>query len=150
MTLDALRDRDRDRLSGVHPELRAKVLSVLAAMDALGHPMTVTDAVRTQQQQMALFAKGRQIQSDGSWKVVGPTVTNCDGIDKASNHQPHADGFGHAVDCAFLVQRSESQWEPEWAPTHPWAAYGACAKAVGLNWGGAWTSFQDQPHVELP
>lgn len=139
MTREQLRQRDDDRLRSVHPDLHAKVMRVLTAMDALGWPMTVTDTLRTTEQQNALYALGRT--------VPGKIVTNADGVTKKSNHQAKADGFGHAVDCAFL----DATLQPNWGESFPWGTYGACAQAVGLKWGGSWSgTLNDRPHVELP
>jgi peptidoglycan L-alanyl-D-glutamate endopeptidase CwlK len=135
-------DHDRVKLDGVHPDLVARLHRVLLAMEAAGFPMLVTDGVRTSEQQKALFAKGRT--------APGPVVTNANGMPKdkggtgVSNHQPKVDGFGHAADCAFLVNG-----RPSWDARLPWKCYGELAKAVGLKWGGEWT-FVDLPHVELP
>lgn len=124
-----------DRRQGLHPTLLTKLDRVLAAMAALGFPMEIVQGVRTAEQQQALYAQGRT--------VPGKTVTNCDGVAKKSNHQPAADGYGHAVDCAFVVD-GRVTWDG------PWAAYGANAVAVGLVWGGNWKAILDRPHVELP
>lgn len=105
-------------------------------MEALGFPMIVTSTVRTTDQQQALYAKGRT--------TPGPIVTNADGVIKTSNHQAKADGWGHAVDCAFLINGT-----PSWDLRLPWATYGACGKALGLQWGGDWNSLVDLPHLEL-
>lgn len=129
-------ERDLQRLDGVHPELVAKVARVLSAMDALGFPMMVTDGLRTVEQQRALYAKGRS--------VPGAIVTYADGVEKRSNHQPHIDKYGHAVDCVFLIDG-----KPSWDLTLPWHAYGAAAEALGLTWGGSWSKLADLPHVEL-
>lgn len=126
-----------DRFAGVHPDLVRRVQQVLAAMAALGHPMVVTDGVRTAQQQAQLYAKGRT--------TPGVIVTYADGVTKTSNHQAHSDGYGHAVDCAFLVDG-----RPSWDVSLPWQAYGACAEALGLTWGGHWARLRDLPHLELP
>lgn len=126
-----------DRLVGVHPELVTRVERILKAMDALGFPMMVTAGVRTEAQQQALYAQGRT--------KPGPIVTYKDGVTGKSNHQPKEDGFGHAVDCAFL-----ENGKPSWAIHHPWKLYGACAKALGLVWGGDWKKLVDLPHIELP
>lgn len=125
------------KLLGVHPTLVAKVTRILNAMDALGFPMRVTDGVRTTEQQQALYAQGRT--------APGAKVTNADGVVRKSNHQAKADGFGHAVDCCFLVNG-----KPAWSDTLPWTLYGAMAQALGLTWGGNWQSIKDRPHVELP
>lgn len=123
------------RLVGVHPTLIEKIERVLAAMAILGYPMKVTQGVRTVAQQQALYAQGRT--------KPGKVVTNCDGVRTRSNHQPHADGLGHAVDCAAAG--------PDPYPSDfPWPLYGAAVRAVGLIWGGSWTRFQDRPHAELP
>lgn len=123
------------RLVGVHPDLVAKVLKVLKAMEALGFPMMVTSGLRTAEEQARLYAQGRT--------APGKKVTNVDGVRKKSNHQAREDGFGHAVDCAFVVDG-----KPSWNERLPWAAYGACAKALGLTWGGDWRSLRDMPHLE--
>ena len=122
-------------LDGVHPELTARVTRILAAMDALGYPMVVTAGVRTVAEQQRLYAQGRT--------APGDVVTHCDGVQRPSPHQPKADGFGHAVDCAFMVNGA-----PSWNTKLPWACYGAMALALGLVWGGQFKSIVDMPHVE--
>lgn len=132
-----------DKLTGVHPELVIKIKQILAAMAALGFPMMVVQGLRTAEAQAALYAQGRT--------KPGKIVTNCDGIKTKSNHQAKADGFGHAVDLAFIddprTPVNETWDEQLWHQAGP--AYGACAKALGLVWGGDWKSITDRPHVEL-
>lgn len=125
------------KLAGVHPRLIEKVKRILYAMAELGVPMLVTDGLRSDAQQQALFAKGRT--------APGKKVTNADGIRKRSNHQAKADGFGYAVDCCFL-----KDGQPSWDNAHPWRLYGEAAKALGLRWGGEWVGLPDRPHIELP
>jgi peptidoglycan L-alanyl-D-glutamate endopeptidase CwlK len=125
------------KLLGVHPVLVQRVERILEAMRALGFPMLVTDGLRTAPEQMALYRRGRT--------QPGPIVTNADGITTRSNHQARDDGFGHAVDCAFLVEG-----KPSWSDDCPWRVYGEMAKALALRWGGDWKGFVDRPHVELP
>ena len=99
--------------------------------------MVVTDGVRTTAQQVALYAKGRT--------APGHIVTHADGVRSRSNHQTKADGFGHAVDCVFLVDG-----QPSWDLHLPWSLYGAAGEALGLTWGGRFTTLHDFPHLELP
>lgn len=127
---------DHRKLVGVNPLLVDRLTRVLAAMEALGFPMMVTDGLRTAEQQRALYAQGRT--------VPGIIVTHADGATKRSNHQARADGLGYAVDCCFVAQGRPS-WDAKW----PWKVYGAAAEAVGLRWGGAWQTLHDLPHVEL-
>jgi peptidoglycan LD-endopeptidase CwlK len=125
------------KLAGVHPTLVEKVTRILYALAELGHPMLVTDGLRTDAEQVALYAKGRT--------APGPKVTNADGVRRRSNHQAKADGHGYAVDCCFLVDGN-----PSWDDAHPWRLYGEAAKALGLRWGGEFVGLVDRPHIELP
>jgi len=118
-----------DRLDGMVPAFALTVIRLLRAMDALGHPMFITDAGRTTEQQMVLYAKGRT--------APGPIVTWVDGVTKRSNHQQAEDGFYHAVDCAFIA-------EHPWAESHPWALFVGLVRLLGLHSGA---DFGDRPHV---
>ena len=124
-----LTSRDQQRLQGVHPKLVAAVTAVINKL-----PMFVVMGVRTVAEQQALYAQGRT--------APGHIVTYKDGVNHRSNHQPHADGLGHAVDLAFIGG------DP-FSPKHPWDAYGSIVEALGLVWGGRW-KMVDRPHAELP
>lgn len=127
-------DRDRQRLVGVHPRLVIALHRIFTTMDAFQMPMMVVEGVRSLERQQELYAQGRT--------APGHIVTNADGIIKKSNHQLKDDGFGHAVDCAFVSP------DP-FKDSHPWDVYGALAEAVGLEWGGHWDGLVDRPHIEL-
>ena len=129
-------DRDRLRLAGVHPRLVEAVTAILWQMEAGGHPMFVVEGLRTSERQQELYSHGRT-------KPHLQIITYKDGVLHKSNHQAYADGYGHAVDCAF-------QADSPFASAHPWAAYGALARGWGLVWGGDWAQFCDRPHIELP
>lgn len=126
-------DRDRERVSALHPFLAERIEKVIEAMSVVGFPMTVVQGLRTTEDQAALYAKGRT--------TPGPIVTNADGIVHKSKHQS-----GRAVDCAFVRDGTVS-----WSEALPWQMYGEMGKALGLLWGGDWkSSLVDRPHLELP
>ena len=125
------------KLVGVHPRLIAAAKRILYAMAELGHPMVVTDGLRSLEQQAFLYAQGRT--------KPGKVVTNADGVRAKSNHQAKDDGLGYAIDCAFLVNG-----RPSWDDAHPWRLYGEAAKSQGLRWGGEFKTIVDRPHIELP
>jgi peptidoglycan L-alanyl-D-glutamate endopeptidase CwlK len=127
--------RDEQRLVGVHPDLIAALEIIFDEMDADKTPMMVIKGLRTQAEQMALYAQGRT--------TPGVIVTFKDGVTHPSNHQPRADGFGHAVDCGFLGPQPFDL-------RHPWNIYGERVEAHGLIWGGRWSHPHDSPHAELP
>ena len=129
-----------DVLAGVHPELVTRLAKVYAAMAALGWPMKPTEGVRTLDRQQALYAQGRT--------APGKLVTNADGLRFRSNHQVHADGFGHAVDSAFQGDDPYLEDDPDGGLK--WATYGALVRGMKLIWGGDWKGLHDRPHAELP
>ena len=53
--------------------------------------------MRSAEAQNALYRIGREQHPDGTWRITGSIVTNCDGYDKHSNHQA-----GCAVDKYFV------------------------------------------------
>lgn len=125
-----------DHRAGLHPELLTRIDKVLAAMAERGHPMRIVQGLRTTEEQAKLYAEGRSLP--------GAIVTHADGVKVRSNHQAGADGFGHAVDCAF-------QGSEPFSEHHPWALYGATCEAAGLVWGGGHTHGwhgQDRPHAQ--
>ena len=126
----------------LHPTLEAKIKQLLSALTILGFPMKIVQGVRTAQEQQKLFAQGRT--------APGKIVTNCDGVLKKSRHQLAADGYGHAIDCAFIVLGEAGKVTVSWAESHPWKLYGEVGKALGLVWGGDWKGLVDRPHLELP
>lgn len=121
--------RDIERLKGVHPTLAKAVLLLLQEF-----PMFVVEGLRTTARQQQLYAQGRT--------TPGKIVTYKDGVVHKSNHQPHGDGLGHAVDLAFTGPQP-------FAESHPWGAYGERAESYHLQWGGRW-AMHDLPHIELP
>lgn len=138
-SLDPTIDSLGPKWQGLHPVLVRRLLLVHQAMLALGFPMKLTDGLRTDEEQKALYAIGRR------GKPGEKIVTKADGVRIRSNHQAKEDGFGHAADCCFIVDGV-----PSWDEDLPWTAYGECAKAVGLRWGIRIGTWIDRPHVELP
>jgi peptidoglycan L-alanyl-D-glutamate endopeptidase CwlK len=117
------------RLSLVHPELARRVRATVAALATKGLTVEVVQGLRTFAEQNALYAQGRT--------KPGKRVTNA----KAgqSNHN-----FGLAVDlCPF------KNGQPDWNDDAGFHLIGLEAKRRGLEWGGAWRSFVDMPHVQL-
>lgn len=133
-----LTDRDRARLAGVHPVLAAALVDVFTQLEHEGTPMFVVSGVRTATQQAALYAQGRT--------APGPVVTEKDGIAHKSDHQVESDGFGHAVDCAFVPRKDRSDC---FAPAWPWARFGALLEQhTGCQWGGRWKKPADLDHAQ--
>ena len=132
-------DRSKKNLQGIQPDL-VKVMET--AITNSPCDFTITDGVRTVEQQQALYAKGRT--------ASGKIVTNADGVKVKSNHQPKSDGFGYAVDLYPYyngsVQLNDVKKLKEIA-----SHIKLTAKNLGIKieWGGDWTKMLDMPHFEL-
>lgn len=140
--------RDIQRLQGCHPDFIVKVTTLFEQMALLNFPLFVVEGLRTAIRENFLFNKGRTTLGPNvrPGHPFGDTVTECDGYTKRSNHQAHADGFGHAADIAFQPHDAiQDPFSPKW----PWAMLGEHAEALGLKWGGRFPKV-DLDHVELP
>ncbi len=131
--------RDEKRLTGVHPQLARAYERIADAMNALGAPIFVVEGVRTAARQQELYAQGRT--------APGKIVTQVDGVHVKSKHQPKEDGFGYAVDFAFVDDPATPNDET-WDLKMPWRLAGEMAEYLGLVWGGRWT-FGDYGHIEI-
>jgi len=88
-----------ERLVGVHPDL---VRLMKASIINTPIDFTVDQGVRTSATQQKYYSWGRTVLNPNTGPIkgnkLGMIVTNRDGIKKKSEHQPKADGYGHAVD----------------------------------------------------
>ena len=126
-------------LDTVHPTLAERIRKVYFAMQVLGYPMRPTEGLRTLERQQQLYAQGRT--------APGSIVTRADGIVSRSNHQAcPGENFGRAVDSCFVG--SDPYLEHHVFGPRLWEAFGANAVALGLIWGGRFTTIKDRPHVE--
>lgn len=106
----------RAKLVGVHPKL---VAVVERAIQITTQDFTVTDGLRTEEQQRALVARG-----------ASKTMN--------SMHRKQNDGFGHAVDLVPWINGGPRwEWPPIWN-----IAVAVDAAATELNvplvWGAVW------------
>lgn len=153
------------KISDLSPRAQKLYQVLMAALEAKGIKMVCTYTLRTEAEQLALFAQGREpldaVNKKRRLAGLPPiteaanrgTVTNCDGIVKKSNHQS-----GDAFDMAFLGANGNPVWPPYDTPegAKRWLEFGEIAESVGLVWGGRWAPFNSQklgfdaPHVEVP
>jgi len=131
--------RDQQRLVGVEPGMVVVVLAILRALDDLNFGMFVTEGVRSDARQIELWNQGRT--------TPGDIVTEKNGTTNRSRHQVRADGFGYAVDLAFLDDPTTAALET-YDDKQPWDLMGLMAEKRGLVWGGRWVTPHDLPHIE--
>lgn len=114
---------EKQQLVPVVEEMKQQLITIMAAV---GHPIRVTDAYRSCEEQNKLYAQGRT--------TPGNIVTNAKCGESLHNYRC-------AFDVAFEVGGSVT-WDG------PWDMCGEIGKALGFEWGGDWEGFQDRPHFQ--
>lgn len=115
----------------LHPELRKKIKQLKEFCEAEGLPLGIGECLRTAAEQDELYAQGRT--------KPGAIVTYARGSSYSSQHQ-----WGIAFD--FFKNVPGHAYDD----TDFFRVVGRAAKALGLAWGGDWTSPVDMPHIYLP
>lgn len=123
-------DRATERHVGtLHPKAQEAARLFMAKVTDAGISARVISGTRTYEEQNALFRKGR-------FGNPPPVVTKARG--GQSNHN-----FGIAWDIGIFDGGRYLGASPLYARA------AQVGKAPGLEWGGDWKSFQDQPHYQL-
>lgn len=121
-------DRSERAIATLLPELRPLARALVQKAAGAGIDIRIISGLRTYAEQDALYAQGRT--------SPGAIVTNARA--GYSNHN-----FGIAFDVGVF---EGSQYLPE---SQQYKAVGALGLDLGLEWGGNWQTFVDQPHFQL-
>lgn len=127
-----------DPLASLQPALVALAVRHLRSMAEAGIRARIVQGLRTEEQQAALWAKGRTLP--------GKRVTNAQHA-KDTPHGPGKDGLGRAYDIA-IYDGLVLSWADNVLPLYDRA--GVLGKLIGLEWGGDWMTLQDRPHFQMP
>lgn len=121
-------DRSEKNIVTLHPHVQPFARALIRRAAQQGIEIKVISAMRTFEEQDELYEQGRT--------RPGKVVTNARG--GYSNHN-----FGIAFDVGvFELDR--------YIPESPvYKAVGALGQTLGLEWGGSWRSFSDEPHFQL-
>jgi|GEM_PF-406859 len=127
--------RSEKNIATLHARVRPFARALIEKAAGHGIIIKVTSAMRTFAEQDELFAQGRT--------KPGKIVTKVKG--GFSNHN-----FGIAFDVTIFTGSTD----PEKAKTPDFESplykvIGALGVELGLEWGGNWKSFVDQPHYQL-
>lgn len=125
---DLIDERSETNLKGLRPEVRDLARNLVREAARHGIKIKVTSGLRTYDEQNALYAQGRT--------KPGRIVTNARG--GYSNHN-----FGIAFDVTIFNGRNPVWESPQYK------IVGAIGKRLGLEWGGDWRGFNDEPHFQL-
>lgn len=131
-----------ERLKLLHPAIRNDALD--AYSDAVQktpkgiHPF-ITQTLRTFEESDFLYSLGRtRVNPDGksSIKPMGNIVTNAKAGQSYHN-------FGLALDFVIFDDGKQS-----WIVDNNWMIVVECFKRKGFSWGGDFSGFKDNPHLE--
>ncbi|WP_137806803.1 M15 family metallopeptidase [Pseudomonas sp. G(2018)] len=120
--------RSKKNIETLLPEVQPYAVALIQKAALNGIQAKVISGHRTYAEQDALYAKGRPDN--------GPKVTNAKG--GQSNHN-----FGIAFDIGIFEGTDYLGSSPKYK------ALGLLGMDLGLDWGGNWKSFKDQPHFQL-
>jgi peptidoglycan L-alanyl-D-glutamate endopeptidase CwlK len=115
-------------LKDLLPVVASMAAAFVTACRGAGIEVLITSTYRDNESQNALYAQGRT--------TPGKRVTNAKGGQSWHNHK-----------CAFdfvPIVHGKAMWDD----TRAFQRCGAIAQSIGLEWGGAWTSFKDLPHCQ--
>lgn len=127
--VEAVVDTRSEKVIGtLHPKVQPYARALVLKAAEAGIAIKVISGLRTYEQQNELHAQGRS--------KPGKIVTNARG--GYSNHN-----FGVAFDVGVFEGASYIPESPKYK------AVGALGMELGLEWGGKWTSIQDEPHFQL-
>jgi len=134
-------------LSGFHPQFDNHAIGWYNEVRGLltGKAiMRATSVLRTEEQQDALYAKGRT--------MPGRIVTKVKGGYSVHN-------YGLAIDFCLLVDKDSNgtfeaaSWDTDYDfdgdGKADWVEIVSAAKRYGFEWGGDWKRFVDNPHIQL-
>lgn len=143
----------------MHPRVAAKAIKLQQrAKERFGLRIIITDTLRTQAEQAALYAQGRLSVAEVNRlrRIVGLA-----GITQSQNrivtNARHANtswhGYGLAFDIAVtditgrkINWTNKSDWNAD--GIDDWKQVGSLAEECGLEWGGNFKSIYDAPHFQ--
>ncbi|KAB2328012.1 M15 family metallopeptidase [Cytobacillus depressus] len=132
MDVNTLLQRSEPKLSGVHTTIADKGRQLIKKVHSEGIFIIITQGLRTIAEQNNLYEQGRT--------KPGKVVTNARGGYSYHN-------FGLAFDFC-VCDIVSGKLIPNWSVDNRWKRVGELGKALGLEWGGNWTSFRDYPHFQ--
>lgn len=125
---DSSRWPEAKKLESLNPQFRSKVVSVLAKLRGRGFQPKVFFGWRSVQVQQELVRLGRST------------------VRFSFHNAQRPDGTPNAYAADIVDQRWG--WNPPAEANGFWQALGDEAKALGLVWGGDWTTFKDVAHIQ--
>ncbi len=128
----------RINLDLLYPPFMYKVIELVGKCHDLGSDYYATSGYRTPEEQLALYAKGR----NEAGKVVDPKAV-------VTNNMYGAHNAAVACDLTYDSDLTKEGLQPNWIRKN-YDLLSREAEKLGLESGHRWLGFPDSPHVQLP
>lgn len=125
----ALDKRSEKNIATLAPEVQPLARSLIERAVAQGINAKVISGTRSYEEQNELYAQGRS--------KAGKIVTKARGGYSWHN-------FGLAFDIGIFSADNKTYY----GESNAYATCGKIGKELGLDWGGDWKDFQDEPHYQ--
>lgn len=137
------------RIVTLYPGLRPIAFRILQDITKMtGRVLNIAQATRTWEEQLAIYAKGRQHLPDGSWMIMNDKEIVTNAKPGLSWHC-----FGLAFDVSWAGMHPYLENETKAVRDELWKAYASCLRSYGMRWGGdsikLVNGVHDIPHAEL-
>jgi peptidoglycan L-alanyl-D-glutamate endopeptidase CwlK len=123
-------ERSAKNIATLHPSLQPLATKLIETAVAQGITAKVISGLRSYQEQNELYAQGRT--------KPGKIVTKAKGGQSWHN-------FGTAFDIGIFSDDGKKYY----GESPHYKTCGKIGESIGLEWGGAWKSFKDEPHFQL-
>lgn len=146
----------RDR-KGLLPQVREKLEELETIAEQCGIHFIVTQTLRSQEEQAAYYAQGRQpiAEVNRLRKIAKLAPINENGnkiITKAKTVWDSFHAYGRAFDIAIVNNDGKIDWgeDADWNEDgiSDWEQLGEIGEEIGLEWGGNFSSLRDLPHYQ--
>ena len=130
----------------LEPEVRDRCKTFLRLCADQGIQVMVVQTLRTPEEQMLLYQKGRTRPGEPCHHILPPKIRP---VGTCSNH-PMGATVTNLLPGKSLHERGlafDFCFGPPVSWEGPWERAGEIGESVGLKWGGRWKS-PDRPHLE--
>ena len=134
----------------LEPNTRYNVVLALAELDLKGIKYFINETLRLQQTQYCYWLQGRgnPLELVNYFRTLSGlwTIGELDNQKQITQTVQSKHIIGKAIDIVPSVDGKSPNWN---APIADYQKIASVMKSHGMNWGGDWKSFQDNPHYEL-